>query len=195
MRSFDVFFVVAVNKLSNKQSSCWCCETAWRAYDATVMLSTSRHVKYQLINFVYTALCICQTVDLQLTVGTILSLTYFRTHVTPVSFGFTQSIFLFITSHGAVSCRMITSLLDRAVSVVETGSIAEYTPCYHTGAPRAYIQYEERFSRYGDSHYEDKTVARPSYLYYGNSYIGKIVSLYWDDSVSSQPMCWDYLGT
>ena len=73
--------------------------------------------------------------------------------------------------------------------MVETGSIVEYTTCYHAGAPRAYFQYEDRFSRYEDSHYEDKTVARPSYLYHGNSYIGKIVYLYWDDSVWSQPMC------
>ena len=32
--------------------------------------------------------------------------------------------------------------------------------------------------RIGDSHYKDKTVTRPSYLYNGNLYIGKTVPLY-----------------
>ena len=33
----------------------------------------------------------------------------------------------------------------------------------------------------GVSHYKDKTVARPSYLYNGNSCNGKTTSLFWDD--------------
>ena len=34
-------------------------------------------------------------------------------------------------------------------------------------------QYKEGLSRYRDSHYEDKTVVRPSYIYNWNSYNGK----------------------
>ena len=41
-------------------------------------------------------------------------------------------------------------------------------------------QYKDRLSMYEDSHYKDKTVMRPSYLYDGNSYTGKTTSLYWD---------------
>ena len=33
---------------------------------------------------------------------------------------------------------------------------------------------------YGDSHVEDKTVVRPSYLQHGDAYTGKTTSLYWD---------------
>ena len=33
---------------------------------------------------------------------------------------------------------------------------------------------------YGNFYYENKTVVRPSYLYYGNPYIDKITSWYWD---------------
>ena len=33
---------------------------------------------------------------------------------------------------------------------------------------------------YGDSHYKDKMVVRPSYLYNGNPYTGKMIYLYWD---------------
>ena len=42
----------------------------------------------------------------------------------------------------------------------------------------AQFQYKDRLSRYRDSHYKDKTVSRPSYLYNGNSYTGKTTSLY-----------------
>ena len=35
---------------------------------------------------------------------------------------------------------------------------------------RTLSQYKNRLSRYGDFHYKDKTAARPSYLYNGNSY-------------------------
>ena len=34
--------------------------------------------------------------------------------------------------------------------------------------------------RYGDYHYKDKSVLRPSYLCNGNSYTGKMASSYWD---------------
>ena len=34
--------------------------------------------------------------------------------------------------------------------------------------------------QYKNSHYKDKTVGRPSYLYNGNFYTGKKASLYWD---------------
>ena len=39
-------------------------------------------------------------------------------------------------------------------------------------------------------HYKDKTVVRPSYLYHGNSYSGK-VSLYWNGPLvlSTRPTC------
>ena len=47
-------------------------------------------------------------------------------------------------------------------------------------APRALSQYKDSLSRYGDSHYKDETVVRPSYLYNGNPYTAKMISLYWD---------------
>ena len=41
---------------------------------------------------------------------------------------------------------------------------------------------KDHSSRYRDSHYEDKTLIRQSYLYDGDYYTGKTASLYWDDS-------------
>ena len=35
-------------------------------------------------------------------------------------------------------------------------------------------------SRYGNFHYKDKMVVKPSYLYNGNSYTGGLTHLYWD---------------
>ena len=43
-----------------------------------------------------------------------------------------------------------------------------------------HFQYQALLFRNRDSHYKDKTVVRLSYLYNGNSYTGKIASLYWD---------------
>ena len=37
-------------------------------------------------------------------------------------------------------------------------------------------QYKDGLSRYGDFHYEDNIFGKPSYLYNGNTYIGKTVS-------------------
>ena len=45
--------------------------------------------------------------------------------------------------------------------------------------PWAPSQYKDHLSRYGDFHYKDETVIRPSHLYNGNSHIGKTTSLYW----------------
>ena len=59
---------------------------------------------------------------------------------------------------------------------------------------RALSQYKDSLSMYGDFHYKDKKVVRPSYLYNGNSYTGKSVSLYWD---GPQVVLWcvpDYLA-
>ena len=36
------------------------------------------------------------------------------------------------------------------------------------------------YTFYKDSHYKYKTIVRPSYLYYGNSYTGKTAFLYWN---------------
>ena len=43
---------------------------------------------------------------------------------------------------------------------------------------RAPSQYKDRLSRYGDSHYKDKTVSRTSYVYTGNSYTDETASFY-----------------
>ena len=53
--------------------------------------------------------------------------------------------------------------------------------CIRDLGPSQYT-YKDRLSRYGDFHYKDKTVVKPSYLYNGNPYIGKtaVTSLYWD---------------
>ena len=40
--------------------------------------------------------------------------------------------------------------------------------------------YIDRLSKYMDSYYTDETVVRPSYLYNGNPYTGKMTSLHWD---------------
>ena len=40
---------------------------------------------------------------------------------------------------------------------------------------RALSQYKDHLSRYGKLYYKDKTVVRPSYLYYGNSYTGRMI--------------------
>ena len=45
---------------------------------------------------------------------------------------------------------------------------------------RALSQYKDCLYRYGDSHYKDKAVEKPSYLYNRNLYIVKTESLYWD---------------
>ena len=37
------------------------------------------------------------------------------------------------------------------------------------------------FPRHGDSHVKDKKAVRPSYLWHGDLYTGKMKSLYWDD--------------
>ena len=60
-------------------------------------------------------------------------------------------------------------------SLLLNGMICFFPPWQGTRAPS---QYKDHLSRYRDSHYEDKTVMRPSYLYKVNSYSGKIVSLY-----------------
>ena len=44
----------------------------------------------------------------------------------------------------------------------------------------ALSQHKDSLSRYGIIHYKDKTVVRSFYLYYGNYYAGKLVSLYTD---------------
>ena len=43
---------------------------------------------------------------------------------------------------------------------------------------RVLFQYKDCPSRYGDYHYKDKTVIRPSYLYNGNPCVGKMASWY-----------------
>ena len=49
--------------------------------------------------------------------------------------------------------------------------------CGYLGENYILSQHKNRLSRYGiDSQYKDKKVLRPSYLYHGNSYIGKTVS-------------------
>ena len=40
-------------------------------------------------------------------------------------------------------------------------------------------QYKDHISRYGDFHYKEKMLMRPSYLYNGNSYTENTASLYW----------------
>ena len=50
-----------------------------------------------------------------------------------------------------------------------------------TATTKAPSQYKDGLSRYGDSHYQDKTVIRRSYLYYDNPYCGQTVPLFWDD--------------
>ena len=44
---------------------------------------------------------------------------------------------------------------------------------------RGLSQRKDGLFRYGDFHYKDQMVVRPSYLYNGYSYTGKTTSLYW----------------
>ena len=54
-------------------------------------------------------------------------------------------------------------------------------------------QYKDGLSRYGNFHYNDRTVVRRSYLYTGNSYTGKTTSLCWDGlKVDPTNICWDH---
>ena len=43
-------------------------------------------------------------------------------------------------------------------------------------------RFNDRVSRYRNSHYNDNAVVRPRYLYNGNSYTGKTIPLYWNIS-------------
>ena len=55
--------------------------------------------------------------------------------------------------------------------------ISKSTELYFKGhAIRALSEYKGRLSRHVNYHYKDKTVSRPSYLYDGNSYDGKVLS-------------------
>ena len=57
-----------------------------------------------------------------------------------------------------------------------------YQPQRENG-PWAPSQYKYGLSMYGDLHYENKTVVRPSYpIYNGDPYISKTASLYWDSA-------------
>ena len=47
-------------------------------------------------------------------------------------------------------------------------------------ASRALFQYKKHVCRYRDFHYNDKMAMRPSYIYNGDSSIGKMASLYQD---------------
>ena len=51
----------------------------------------------------------------------------------------------------------------------------------HLILQQAPFQYKDHLYWYGDFHYKDKTVMRPSYLYNDNPYTGKTTSLYWGD--------------
>ena len=44
----------------------------------------------------------------------------------------------------------------------------------------ALSQYEDRLSSYGDSHYKDRTVVKPSRFYHGDPYTGSIPYYLWD---------------
>ena len=47
-------------------------------------------------------------------------------------------------------------------------------------APEPRLNIKTVFPMYGGSHVKDNMVARPSYLFHGDPYIGKTTSLYWD---------------
>ena len=69
------------------------------------------------------------------------------------------------------------------LSLVESISIPIPSICFAFmktiwAGPRLNIK--RVFQVHGYFHYKDKTVVRPSYLYYGNPNTGKMTSLYWD---------------
>ena len=56
--------------------------------------------------------------------------------------------------------------------------------------------YEDCHSRYGDSHCRDSAVMRPSYLYTGNVYTGKMESFYYiDHCISLEVLIYDVWDT
>ena len=59
--------------------------------------------------------------------------------------------------------------------------LSHVQPCFRLMllVVRDLSQYKDHLSQYGDSHVKDKTVARPSYLWHGDPYTGKMTSLYW----------------
>ena len=75
------------------------------------------------------------------------------------------------------------------------------TPRQHASSrqeARVSSQYKDNLSGYRDSHYKDKAPERPSHLLdNGNSYTGKITSLYWDNPrqcwKSRQTLCSDQI--
>ena len=73
----------------------------------------------------------------------------------------TSSPSLFLTVSCSPCCRLINWLKFSQVSGTSS-------------------QYKDYLSRYGGSHFEEKTVVRPSFLYDENSYTGKTASLYID---------------
>ena len=56
---------------------------------------------------------------------------------------------------------------------------------HHTQVKGYWDRFQDKdyLPRYRDSHYKDKTVVRPFYLYNGNSSTGKTAFLYWDGHV------------
>ena len=74
------------------------------------------------------------------------------------------------------------------ISALDPSNNGTFPPCtlsqkakYLTNwATRALSLYKDSLSRYRDFHHKDKAVRRPSYLYNGKGFIGKMASLYWD---------------
>ena len=57
------------------------------------------------------------------------------------------------------------------IDVHGTEGARKTTPRFNTKTPS---------NQYRDSHYNDETAVKPSYIYNGNPYTGKRVSLYWN---------------
>ena len=49
---------------------------------------------------------------------------------------------------------------------------------------------KDSLPRYGDFHYKNKTILKPSYIYNGNSFTGKTTFLYWDGPLYCEICRW-----
>ena len=81
---------------------------------------------------------------------------------------------------GTCDGNMSTVCLDNARPPEYPTRIGNGASCCSSYTPGPRLNINTVFPRYGDYHVKDKTVVRPSYLQYGDSYTGKATSLYCD---------------
>ena len=155
----DALFVISLNKLLNKLLSCRWTEMHLLSYDATAPIIADKFTVW--FNYVFgiqlrnvqnsTLLALCAS--------------------TRADSGFAPSQW-----EMALLCNDVSHWLGAKLKsvLIDAGEGELLT------SSRDPSQYKDNLSRYGYSHYKDKMVIRPSYLYNGKPYTGKTPSLCWD---------------